>query len=128
MEISTFALQAARNSLKIHYICKNDVVMPNSEIQQVIPIIRDFFKNEPVERAFLFGSCSRGEETPDSDIDLLVKYTEGSYLSLLDISRLMVNLSRKINRKVDLVEEGRLKTFAVDSVNRDKIKIYERAD
>ena len=102
--------------------------MPNSEIQQVIPIIRDFFKNEPVERAFLFGSCSRGEETPGSDIDLLVKYTEGSNLSLLDISRLMVNLSRKINRKVDLVEEGRLKTFAVDSVNRDKIKIYERAD
>ena len=102
--------------------------MPNSEIQQVIPIIRDFFKNEPVERVFLFGSCSRGEETPGSDIDLLVKYTEGSDLSLLDISRLMVNLSRKINRKVDLVEEDRLKTFAADSVNRDKIKIYERAD
>lgn len=102
--------------------------MPSSEVQSMIPVIRDFFESQPVERAYLFGSCSRGEETKDSDVDLLVKYTEGSNLSLLDISRIMVNLSHRLARKVDLVEEGHLKSFAVDSVNRDKIKIYERAN
>lgn len=40
--------------------------------QKYIPIIQNFFSSQPVKRAYLFGSCSRGEETPDSDIDLLV--------------------------------------------------------
>jgi len=102
--------------------------MPSAEIQALIPIIRDFLKSQPVERAYLFGSCSRGEETEKSDVDILVKYTENNGLSLLDISRLMVSLSSKLNRRVDLVEEDYLKPFAVDSVNRDKIKIYERAN
>jgi len=102
--------------------------MPSPEIQALIPLIRDFFKSQPVERAYLFGSCSRGEETDRSDVDILVKYTDNNGLSLLDISRLMVSLSSKLNRRVDLIEEDYLKPFAVDSVNRDKIKIYERSN
>ena len=100
--------------------------MTTVEIQNMIPIIRDFLKGQPIERAYLFGSCARGEEMPDSDVDLLVKYDDDSNLSLLDISRMIVNLSRRIDRKVDLVEEDRLKSFAVESVNHDKIIIYER--
>lgn len=42
--------------------------------QKYIPIIQNFLSSQPVKRAYLFGSCSRGEETPDSDIDLLVSY------------------------------------------------------
>jgi len=102
--------------------------MPSEEIQALIPVIRDFFKSQPVERAYLFGSCSRGEETEKSDVDILVKYTDNNGLSLLDISRLIVALSSKLNRQVDLVEEDYIKPFAVDSVNCDKIKIYERAN
>ena len=33
--------------------------------------IADYFKNQPVVRAWLFGSFARGEETPLSDVDLL---------------------------------------------------------
>jgi len=101
--------------------------MPSTEIQSLIPLIQDFFKSQPVERAYLFGSCSRGEEAENSYVDILVKYTDDNGLSLLDISRLIVSLSSKLNRRVNLVEEGYLKPFAVDSVNRDKIMIYERA-
>jgi len=32
----------------------------------------DFFDSQPVKRAYLFGSYSRGDETRDSDIDILV--------------------------------------------------------
>jgi len=102
--------------------------MMSGEIQTLIPVIRDILQSQPVERAYLFGSCSRGEETENSDVDILVKYTDDNGMSLLDISRLIVILSRKLNRRVDLVEEGYLKPFAVDSVNRDKIMIYERAN
>ena len=79
--------------------------MPSAEVQKMIPEIQAYLATQPVERAYLFGSCSRGEETPDSDVDLLVTYTDSDSLSLMDISRMMVNLSKRIHRKVDLVED-----------------------
>ena len=33
--------------------------------------IADYFKTQPVLKAWLFGSFARGEETPQSDVDLL---------------------------------------------------------
>ena len=101
--------------------------MPSEEVQKMIPQIQAYFATQPVERAYLFGSCSRGEETPESDVDLLVTYTDSDSLSLMDISRMMVNLSKKLNRKVDLVEDEYLRPFARKSVDHDKIMIYERA-
>ena len=101
--------------------------MPSAEVRHIIPQIQQFLKTQPVERAYLFGSCSRGEETPNSDIDLLVTYTDSDSLSLMDISRMMVQLGKKINRRVDMVEDVCLKPFARESVNHDKIMIYERA-
>ena len=99
--------------------------MISENVKQMIPVIRQYLSDKPVERAYLFGSCSRGEETVDSDIDLLVNYTDDS-LSLFAISRLMVGLSKQLNRRVDLVEESRLSDFARPSAEKDKILIYER--
>lgn len=94
----------------------------------MIPKIQAYLASQPVERAFLFGSCSRNEETPDSDIDLLVTYTDSDKLSLMDISRMIVQLEQRLHRKVDLVEDDCLAPFARHDVERDKIKIYERAN
>ena len=33
--------------------------------------IADYFKTQPVLKAWLFGSFARGEETPQSDVDIL---------------------------------------------------------
>ena len=101
--------------------------MPSPEVQAMIPKIQAYLATQPVERAYLFGSCARGDERPDSDVDLLVNYTDSNNLSLMDITRMMVHLGKNLHRKVDLVEDEYLKPFARESVNRDKIKIYERA-
>lgn len=95
-------------------------------IEILIPKIQEFFAGQPIEKAWLFGSCSRAENTGKSDVDILVKYTEGQTVSLFTISKIMVHLSKLINKKVDLVEDGQLMDFAVESVDRDKILIYER--
>jgi predicted nucleotidyltransferase len=102
--------------------------MPSAEIQKMIPTIQAYLATQPVDRAYLFGSCSRGEETPDSDVDLLVTYTDSDSLSLMDISRMMVNLIKQLHLKVDLVEDSCLAPFARPSVENDKIMIYERAN
>lgn len=88
--------------------------------------IVEYLKNQPVVRAWLFGSYSRGEESVESDIDILVDYDKTTRLSLLTICRMMTDLEDILGKKVDIVENGRLKSFASSSVNNDKILIYER--
>ena len=84
-------------------------------------------KTKPINRAWLFGSYSRGEETPESDIDILVDYDEtNGIVSLFKIGGMLADLSKLVGIKVDLVESCGLKEFARQSVNRDKILIYER--
>ena len=88
--------------------------------------IADYFKTQPVLKAWLFGSFARGEETPESDVDILVEYDKDARISRLTISHMMGELEKSTGRKVDLIEEGCLLPFAVESANRDKQLIYER--
>ena len=94
--------------------------------QTMTQIIADYFKTQPVQKAWIFGSYARGEETADSDVDILVEYDKNARISLLTISHMMGELERTTGRHVDLIEEGCLLPFAVESANRDKRLIYER--
>jgi hypothetical protein len=87
--------------------------------------IANYFRTQPVVKAWLFGSFARGEETPLSDVDLLVQYDEGG-ISLLKHAAMICELEKILDRPVDIVEDGTLLPFATDSANRDKKLIYER--
>lgn len=89
-------------------------------------IIADYFKTQPVLKAWLFGSYARGEETAESDVDILVQYDNNAKISLLTISHMMVELEKSTGKRVDLIEDGCLLPFAIESANRDKKLIYER--
>lgn len=91
--------------------------------------IKAYLKTQPIKKMWVFGSFSRGEERPDSDIDLLVQYDrENNRVGLFTIIRIQQQLQEMLGRKIDLVEEGTLMPFAVDSANHDKILIYERGN
>ena len=98
-------------------------VMSTQSMQQTIA---DYFKTQPVVKAWLFGSFARGEETPLSDVDLLVIYDDKARVSLLKHCAMINDLESLLDRPVDLVEEGTLLPFALESANRDKKLIYER--
>ena len=102
--------------------------MPSAEVQNMIPKIQAYLATQPVEYAYLFGSCSRGEETRKSDVDILVKLSPTTPIGLFQYVGIMNDLEDIIGRKVDLVQEEGLADFARPSVNHDKIKIYERAE
>ena len=93
---------------------------------QMFSATQKFLSSIPVLRAWVFGSLARGEETPESDLDLLVDYDKDSKVSLLDIIRYKNELSRILGREVDLIENGCLKPFAVSSAEHDKYQVYER--
>ena len=89
--------------------------------------IADYFKTQPVLKAWLFGSFARGEETPQSDVDILfVPDYSGKPFSLFTHGGMLMDLRELLGREVDLVVEGTLRPYAAESANRDKKLIYER--
>jgi predicted nucleotidyltransferase len=62
----------------------------------------------------VFGSVARGEDGPDSDVDLLVDLAPE--VSLIDLGRAEVELTRILERPVDVVPERMLKPRVVATV------------
>lgn len=93
----------------------------------MLETIRTFFASQPVDKAWLFGSYARGEQTPDSDVDILVTFDKDAHVGLLKYASMICDLEDLLHRNIDLVEEGTLLPFAQVSANKDKILIYERA-
>ncbi len=89
--------------------------------------IAEYFKTQPVKKVWLFGSYSRGEETPGSDVDLLVVFDHSTPIGLFAYSRMRRELEEQLGCKVDLVEDGTLRPAAQKTAAKDMQMIYERA-
>ena len=110
------------------YICtvdnENSVLMTTQAIQEAIA---EYFKTQPVLKAWLFGSYARGEQREDSDVDILiVPDRTGRPFTLFTLGGMYMDLKELLGREVDLIEYGTLRPYAVDSAERDKKLIYER--
>lgn len=88
-------------------------------------IIAEYFKTQPVVKAWLFGSYSRGEQLPDSDVDILVSLDYNQPIGLKFFG-MYEDLKELLGKEIDLVSEPTLAPFARESVDKDKILIYER--
>jgi predicted nucleotidyltransferase len=69
----------------------------------------------------LIGSVARGEAGPDSDVDLLVTWQEGT--SLLDQAALKLELESLLGQKVDIASDGWVKPSIRESLYRDAIAL-----
>ncbi|HYZ98303.1 MAG TPA: nucleotidyltransferase family protein [Acidimicrobiales bacterium] len=69
--------------------------------------IKAIVRRHKARAVALFGSVGRGDETPASDIDLLVEFEAGS--SLFDLGDLQDELASLLGHRVDVVSVGGLK-------------------
>ena len=78
-----------------------------------------------VRRLRIFGSAARGEERPDSDVDLIVEFGRPTgFIELLRLERL---LSDFFGRPVDLVTEPGLDPFIRESVLSSASVLFDAA-
>ena len=78
-----------------------------------------------VRRLLIFGSAARGEERPDSDVDLIVEFGKpAGFLMLVRLERL---LSEFFGRPVDLVTEPALDPYIRDSVLSSASVLFDAA-
>jgi predicted nucleotidyltransferase len=71
----------------------------------------------------IFGSYARGEADPESDIDIIVEFSERK--SLLDIVGIEQELSEALGMKVDLLTEKSISPYLVDRIKKEMVVIYE---
>lgn len=87
--------------------------------KQITPILEKY----GVRRASLFGSSARGQETPESDIDVLVELKEGK--TLLDLVRLENELKDVLGKEVDLLTYDSLHPKIKKYAQQDEVQIYK---
>ena len=122
--ISAFSANDNRNSNNmVIFAPSNQYIMST---QSMIQVIAKYFETQPVLKAWLFGSFARGEEKPWSDVDILfVPDYSGKPFTLLTMGGMYLDLRELLGREVDLVVDGSLRPYAVESAERDKQLIYE---
>ena len=69
----------------------------------------------------VFGSMARGEESAESDLDIIVEMEHGS--SLLDIIAIKQDIEELLGRKVDVVTEASISPYIRDAILKEAISL-----
>ena len=94
--------------------------MVNSK-QQIINLIvknKQAFRSLGAKKVGLFGSFARGEQTRESDVDLLVDFLpeQKSYRNFLNVADLA---ERLLNRKVEVLTPQSLSPYLAPYIEKD---------
>ena len=78
-----------------------------------------------IERAWLFGSYARQDDTAESDIDVLIDVPEENTFTLFDIAEVQEKLRQLTNRRIDVVMLRALRPQVKERIQQDLKLIYE---
>ncbi len=90
-------------------------------IEEIKEKITPILKEEGITRSALFGSVVRGEETRDSDVDILIQPPDG--MSLFGFVALERKLGEAVGKKVDLVSYRAIHPVLKDQILSEQVPI-----
>ena len=80
----------------------------------------------PVDALYVFGSALRDDFNADSDVNLLIEISSDAHLSYFDLMAIKENVSKILQRPVDLVEKKAIKNpYRRAEILRTAKKIYD---
>lgn len=83
-----------------------------------------YCRRNGIRRLDLFGSATRANFGPQSDVDLLVEFRPEAAVGFLALSRMQRELSELFGRRVDLVPRRGLKPAIASSVLLEAEPLY----
>lgn len=91
-----------------------------AELKNLLIAHREELDSFGVEELLVFGSVARGEARPDSDVDLMVRFSRPT--GIFALVHLKDYLESIIGRPVDLVTEAGLRPWMRDSVREEAVR------
>ena len=85
--------------------------------------LAEFCRRNAIVRLRMFGSMARGEERPDSDIDLLADF--GTPVGFFEVIRAEDDLSEFFGRPVDLLTEPGLSPHIREAILQSAVVIFD---
>ncbi|MDO5844014.1 MAG: nucleotidyltransferase family protein [Methanocorpusculum sp.] len=101
--------------MKIEYVSIKEYVLKKLEAN--LPEIRERFG---IDTIGIFGSVSRGEDTADSDVDVMISFRAGS-MTMRNFMGLADFLEELFDRKVDLVTTTGISPYILPYVQTEII-------
>ncbi|MDV4343204.1 nucleotidyltransferase family protein [Methanoculleus sp. YWC-01] len=88
-----------------------------TRLEEVLPLLRERFG---VTKIGIFGSTARGDDRPESDVDVLVEFAPGQ-TTFRNFMELAFYLEDLFGRRVDLVTEQGLSRYIRPNVEQEVI-------
>lgn len=77
-----------------------------------------------ISRVYLFGSCARGDQHDDSDVDLCLE--TGAEFSLFSAGGFADDLQHRLGVPVDIVTERSCYPHVRENMLKERVLLYER--
>jgi predicted nucleotidyltransferase len=100
------------------------VLMALVDLERAAGFLPDFAARHGIRRLALYGSVLRGDDTPASDVDLLVEFEEGRTPGLLGMAELELELGAALGREVELRTYEDLSRYFRDEVRAQARVLY----
>jgi predicted nucleotidyltransferase len=91
-----------------------------AKLRAALPALRREFG---VSSLFLFGSVARGDNRPDSDVDVIVEFEPTAHPTLLTLSGVMGEVERIVGRTVDVGELRSLRPAFRARVEQEMLRV-----
>ena len=95
--------------------------------RDIIAILRENeapLRQRGVRHAALFGSCARGEQRPDSDVDIMIEVDPAARIGVYEYVAIKDYIAGLFDAHVDVVRRDRLKPYVGSAAARDAIYAF----
>lgn len=113
------ALQVAEEKVKYRSLMK---ISHNEIITKIKGTLKNF---KSIQKAWIFGSFARKDDSSLSDIDILIDVPNDKVFTLFDIAEVQEQLQKLINRKIDVVMLSAIKSSVKERISAEMKLIYE---
>lgn len=77
-----------------------------------------------IAHAGVFGSTARGEQRPDSDVDIVIAFEPSARISIYDFVGIQENIAELFDTSVDVIDQRGLKPRVRENVERDLVYAF----
>jgi predicted nucleotidyltransferase len=105
------------------------------KLQQIKELAEPIAKKYNLKSIWVFGSYARGEASDESDVDLLIDYSDSNALNLHGFIDMADEFEQTLNKKVDFISAENLnaptikkyRSKLINIINKEKILLYKKS-